>query len=152
MINVEVCDQQETLTVDKQRLIDVVNYISQLHGFSQGDISLAIVDDATIHEVNRNHLQHDYPTDVISFVFDSDEDNLEGEIIASSDTAVRESSEMPWSAEDELFLYFVHGMLHLVGMDDHEPADAQAMREAERAILMRWNIPGASSHGVVTTQ
>jgi probable rRNA maturation factor len=102
-------------------------------------VSIAIVDDPTIHRLNRQFLEHDYPTDVLSFAL-AEPPQLEGEIVASIDTARREAVAAGWSPDDELLLYAVHGALHLVGHDDHDPGDAAAMRTAERSVLARLGV------------
>ena len=135
MLEIDIQDRQSALQVEQARLVDVIGKVASDHGFSSGEIGIVIVDDPTIHEINREHLQHDYPTDVISFVFTAEDDELEGEIIVSTDTALREASEGGWPAEDELLLYVIHGMLHLVGMDDVEPHLRRQMRVGEAKYL-----------------
>jgi probable rRNA maturation factor len=135
MLDIEIDDQQFALKVDQQRLAQVLNKIAADHGFSSGEVSVILVDDMAIHRVNRDHLQHDYPTDVISFVFEAAGSQLEGEILVSTDTAIREASEGGWEAGDETLLYCIHGMLHLVGMDDIEDVDRRAMRAQEARYL-----------------
>ena len=62
-------------------------------GVSDGTLSIAVVDDSTIHELNRQYLDHDYPTDVLSFVLEREAERLEGEIIVSLDTAARAAAD-----------------------------------------------------------
>jgi probable rRNA maturation factor len=102
-------------------------------------VSVAIVDDPTIHRLNRQFLEHDYPTDVLSFAL-AEPPRVEGEIIASIDTARREAAEAGWAPEDELLLYAVHGALHLVGYRDKTSAEAAVMRTAERSVLARLGV------------
>jgi probable rRNA maturation factor len=103
-------------------------------------LSLAVVDDGTIHELNRRFLKHDYPTDVLSFLLERDGDRLEGEVIVSADTAKRVSAEYDWPAADELLLYVIHGTLHLVGHNDTSPSDRAAMRGEERRYLVQFGL------------
>ena len=86
--------------------------------------------------------------DVISFVFEVDEEagRVEGEIIASADTAARLAPDAQWRTEDELLLYVVHGLLHLAGLDDIEPEDQAEMRAAERDCLLALGVAGAERH------
>jgi probable rRNA maturation factor len=113
--------------------------------FEEGMISVAIVDDPTIHELNRQYLQHDYPTDVLSFTLESDPPRLVGEIIASIDTAAELATEAGWSAAEELVLYVVHGTLHLAGYEDKTPDAGAKMRAAELAVLRRLGITPSPS-------
>ena len=109
---------------------------------SQCQISIAIVDDDTIHELNRRYLQHDYPTDVLSFPLEHNlaDGILTGEIIVSADTAKVNASEYGWEAQNELTLYVIHGCLHLIGYDDHSENDRSEMRAAEQRVLSRLGI------------
>lgn len=135
-LSVAIADQQSMLSIDHDRLQQIVLRILQDAGFSGGEISLAIVDDPTIHELNRNYLNHDYPTDVLSFPLEIELDRLEGEVIVSAETAIREAAEIDWSPETELLLYVIHGVLHLVGHDDHDPVGRPKMRAAEKEYLL----------------
>ncbi|MFO0869416.1 MAG: rRNA maturation RNase YbeY [Pirellulales bacterium] len=133
---------QQRLAVDRQRLIDVVRQILIGEGFARGDVSLAIVDDPTIHQLNRQYLDHDYATDVLSFLLDETADprGVEGEVIVSADTALQSAASYGWEAADELLLYVVHGTLHLTGYDDQTPELQQQMRERERYYLARFGL------------
>lgn len=100
------------------------------------EISLAVVDDPTIHQLNRQFLNHDFPTDVLTFPGESNSaDLMQGEIIVSVDTATQIAGEYGLSADGEVVLYFIHGLLHLAGLDDHAEEDARQMRKFERHFL-----------------
>jgi probable rRNA maturation factor len=135
MQQIELADEQTAVTVDRQRIEQVVRRILSDAGIKQARISLAVVDDPTIHELNRRYLAHDEPTDVLSFVLEQGPGMLEGEVIASGDTARHTAERLGWLAEDELLLYIVHGALHLVGYDDATPELRRVMREKELAYL-----------------
>ncbi len=109
-------------------------------GLREAQVSLAIVDDSTIHRLNRQFLNHDYATDVLSFLIERSADRLEGEVIASTDTAIRSAAQYGWAPADELLLYVIHGTLHLVGYDDLSPGPLAEMRERERACLKRFGL------------
>lgn len=131
--------------VDAEPLESVIDLIVSEAGYDQGSISLAVVDDPTIHRVNRQFLEHDYETDVLSFVLDRHDDYLEGEVIVSYDTALRLAPEIGWTPAEELLLYAIHGALHLIGMDDHSPEDEAEMRLAERKYLRRMGVTPVDS-------
>lgn len=143
MLEIDIQDLQTALQVDESRLKAAVQRIALDHGFQAGEVGIVIVDDRAIHKINREHLQHDYPTDVISFVFLAEQGELEGEILVSADTAIREAREGGWVAGDELLLYVIHGMLHLVGLDDVQPALRQQMRIAEKKYLAHFLVDHA---------
>lgn len=108
------------------------------------DISVSIVDDPTIHQVNLKHLNHDYPTDVISFDYNEGEKNkkLSGEIIVSAQTACACAKENNLSPREELILYLIHGTLHLKGMDDQDEAGAAMMWRVQKEMMARLGFKG----------
>ncbi len=135
MIDIEITDQQSILAVDTRQLEQVAHAILKDHGPPSVQASIAVVDDPTIHELNRRFLQHDYPTDVLSFVLEREAGHLEGEVVVSAETAQAQASEYGVTPEDELLLYVIHGVLHLVGFDDKSPAPRRQMRCAEQLYL-----------------
>ena len=118
LIKIELTNPQEQHSVDEERLIEAVRSVLQEEGLKRAEISIAVVDDPTIHELNVQYLKHDYPTDVLSFVLQREEDYVDGELIVSADTAAAQSIRYGWQAADELLLYVIHGALHLVGYQD----------------------------------
>ena len=139
-MNIEFANQQASLVYDEGLLRRAIESVALEAGYQAGDISVAVVTDQEIHRLNRRHLNHDYTTDVLSFVFEREEGRLEGEIIVSADTAISTARELDWPAEHELLLYVVHGMLHLVGYDDKSAAAREDMRCAERRVLDRFGM------------
>jgi probable rRNA maturation factor len=146
MLIIEINDEQ-TRSSDHARLKKAVRMILKEAGIECGEISIAIVDDARMHALNRQYLQHDYPTDVLSFVLERDEEqqSLDGEIIVSADYAAREAPRYGWSADDELLLYVIHGCLHLVGYDDQTLNGQVAMRAAESKYLAEFGLQQRNS-------
>lgn len=131
VILVEVNNAQTKLPIDETRLIAAVRSVLTGEGIAQAHVSLAIVDAATMHELNRRHLSHDYPTDVLSFLLGQSDNQLEGEIIVSADEAALNAPKFHWSPEAELTLYVIHGALHLCGHDDLNEQAADVMRARE---------------------
>ena len=134
-MQIEIANQQSALTIDEDRIRRVIAAIYEGAGYTEGSLSVAVVDDPTIHELNRRHLAHDYPTDVLSFALEDAPPRLEGEVIVSADTAIANAAEYGWPAADELLLYVVHGVLHLVGHRDKADDEVAAMRAAEARYL-----------------
>jgi probable rRNA maturation factor len=131
---------QSVLPLEKQRLRMAVCMVLKEAGTTEAKISVAVVDDPTIARLNRQFLDHEGPTDVLSFALEEDQGRLEGEIVVSADTATRTAAEYGWSPQEELLFYVVHGALHLVGYDDATPAQRAQMRRRERAVLKQLGI------------
>lgn len=141
MLHISFTNDQSRIEVDAVQLRDAVRGVLTAEKVRAAEISIAVVDDAKMHELNLRYLNHDYATDVLSFRLDDDgEECLEGEIIVSIDTAEREALEYGWKRENELLLYVIHGALHLVGYNDSEMKDRKAMREAEASHLARFGL------------
>ncbi|MFA5512351.1 MAG: rRNA maturation RNase YbeY [Candidatus Kapaibacterium sp.] len=97
------------------------------------DISIVICNDDYIHDLNIRYLQHDYPTDVITF--EIDDEPLTGEIYISADTAKLQAEEYKVSFRDELMRLAVHGTLHLAGHLDNTDELRKRMSELEDKYL-----------------
>lgn len=101
-----------------------------------------IVDDEQIQQINRDYLQRDKPTNVISFAMQEGEDvglhpGLLGDVIISADTAARDALEAELAFESELYFLLLHGILHLLGFD-HERGteeEAQIMEAREEELF-----------------
>ena len=134
MFNIEVQNQQSLLTIDGDAIRSAVESILDGEGVEAAAIQVAIVDDPTIHDLNRRFLDHDEPTDVLSFPL-AELPEVDGCLAVSADTAARAAAGYGWSASEELLLYIVHGTLHLVGYDDLSPKLRAEMRAKERHYL-----------------
>lgn len=139
-LRVMIANEQSTLAIDEAQLEAAVRNVFHDSEYSSGIVSIAVVDDPTIHEINRQYLEHDYPTDVLSFVLEDRSPHLEGELVVSTDTATSNAKEYGWPAHSELTLYVIHGALHLVGYRDKEPDDELEMREAETSHLLKLSL------------
>lgn len=140
MLNIEVANQQTKLSVDEARLRRAVRSILQDESFTHAQVSVAVVEDATIRRLNRQFLNRDQATDVLSFVLERSPGRLEGEVIVSAETAFWTAPRFGWSAEDELLLYLIHGTLHLAGYLDATPRQRAQMRQRERAHLAHFGL------------
>ena len=139
-IQVDVNNQQTAISADVGRIVELVRAVLQGEAVQSATISVALVDDITIRRLNRQYLDHDYATDVLSFPLQDEGGYLEGEIVVSGQTAARMAGEYGWSAAEELMLYTVHGCLHLVGYDDATDEQRTQMRRAEQDYLKRFGL------------
>lgn len=150
---VEVADRQQCLAIDEPFVRHIVRLTLEAEQVVSASISVAIVDNAQIHELNKQYLNHDYETDVLSFLLEetggpSPDDQsstekppteqprgagktIDGEIIVSTEMAVEMAADYSWKSEDELTLYIVHGLLHLCGYDDLSEEELPLMRARE---------------------
>jgi len=99
-----------------------------------GDISVIFCSDNYILDVNIKYLQHDYYTDIITFDYCED-DTLSGDLFISIDSVRENASFYGTEFADELNRVIVHGLLHLIGYDDHSDEDIAVMRSKENYYL-----------------
>jgi len=140
-IEVEISNTQGHLQVDLAALDQLVRIVLAAEARARAAISIALVDNATIHAINRTHLGHDWPTDVITFpLAGPDEPDLSGELVVSAEMACIAAREIDVEPNEELALYVVHGLLHLCGFDDHDDAERERMRRREEELLARAGV------------
>jgi probable rRNA maturation factor len=129
-VTVILTNEQDALPIDEDHLTGEIDRLARGAGFT-GDLSVALVTDAVIHELNRDFLGHDYPTDVLAFPLGDGE----GEIVVSAERAIAEAGERGVSPGAELRFYIAHGILHLAGHDDHDPREARRMHAVALRLL-----------------
>lgn len=99
-----------------------------------GDINIIFCSDNYILDVNMKYLEHDYFTDIITFDY-CEKDILSGDLFISIDSVRENASFYGTDFEDELNRVMVHGILHLIGYDDHSESDIAQMRSKENYYL-----------------
>jgi len=106
-------------------------------GFSIGEINYIFCTDDFLLELNIEHLNHDYYTDILTFPYQSNP--IMSDIYISIDRVKDNASGLNIPFEEELHRVMVHGLLHLLGFDDHNDEDIVAMRKAEEEAIDRLN-------------
>jgi probable rRNA maturation factor len=142
MIRVAIASPQEQVPIDRGRMRQLVRSVLEAEGVHDGEISLAFVDNPTIQQLNARYLQHDEPTDVLSFpLSEPNARRLIGELVLGVEVAASQAEARGHTVDAELALYVIHGLLHLCGYDDKSSAAAAQMRERERAHLHALALP-----------
>ncbi len=115
-------DQQEKYISTLEKIIgDYKKNYSKIH--------YVFCSDDYLLELNKTHLQHDYYTDILTFPYN--DDPIESDIFISIDRVKENAEEYGVSFENELSRVIVHGVLHLVGLNDHNKKDQEKMRQEE---------------------
>ena len=154
MYEIEISNGQSSLSIDEANIREVAETVFKIECVESARLSVAIVDNSTMRKLNVRHLNHDYDTDVLSFLLECHQSesanvdadlrgsgkSLEGEVVISAEMACQSAREFDWSSENEMILYLVHGLLHLVGYDDLSKSERELMRSRERSILQTWNL------------
>lgn len=111
-----------------------IKQVAASHGRKVGEIAYIFCSDAKILEVNRQYLEHDYYTDIITFDYTED-DVISGDIFISVDTVSSNAAELGIGFDKELRRIIIHGILHLCGFKDKQPDDKAEMTRQEDSAL-----------------
>lgn len=123
--------------IDRRATTAWIRRVARTYGRTLGDVSYLFCDDEHILEVNRQFLQHDYYTDIITFDYDEG-DTLNGDLVISLDTVRSNAEGLGKSYDEELHRVIIHGVLHLCGLNDKGPGERELMEAAEnRALALR---------------
>ena len=146
MSKISIHSPQEVVLIDRGRTREIVRAVLEGEAVQDYEISIAFVDDATIHRLNKQFLDHDEPTDVLSFPYSAaNAKKLEGELVIGAEVAQREAAERANDVQAELALYVIHGLLHLCGYDDKSAGAEKDMRARERYYLQQLSLPDISN-------
>ncbi|MSQ96212.1 MAG: rRNA maturation RNase YbeY [Gemmataceae bacterium] len=142
MSKISLHTPQDLVEVDRTRMRDIARAVLEGEAVADYEISLAFVDNPTIHRLNKQYLDHDEPTDVITFPYsNAGAKKLEGELILGVEIAKEQAAERGHDVQIELALYLIHGLLHLCGFDDKSAKDEAEMRARERFYLQKLGFP-----------
>ena len=142
MSKVSIASPQEAVPIDRAFMRRLVRAVLEGEGVEDAEISLAFVDNPTIHGLNKRYLEHDEPTDVLSFpLSESDARRLIGELVVGAEVALAQAQARGHDVQAELALYVIHGLLHLCGHDDTSLEAARHMRQRERHYLKLLDLP-----------
>ena len=127
-------DGIEMPQTDRSLLTRWIHAVASHYGRRVGDIAYIFTDDSRILEVNRQYLQHDYYTDIITFDY-SLGTTICGDIFISLDTVASNAQLIGATYTDELHRVIIHGILHLCGINDKGPGERAIMEAAENQAL-----------------
>ena len=111
-----------------------VKAVAASYGKKVGEIAYIFVDDEEILRVNREYLQHDYFTDIITFDY-TEGNTISGDLFISLDTVRTNAEQFAKPYDEELHRVIIHGILHLCGINDKGPGEREIMEAAEDKAL-----------------
>ena len=120
--------------IKKKAVGDWIRKVASLYGKRTGDISYIFCSDEKILEVNKQYLQHDYYTDIISFDY-TEGTKISGDLFISLDTVKSNSENFGTDYTEELHRIIIHGILHLCGINDKGPGEREIMTQKENDAL-----------------
>lgn len=135
---IEVLSQNvEKPALDREKVERWIVEVARRHGRRVGAITYIFCDDARILEVNKEFLNHDYFTDIITFD-DTTGRLIRGDIFISLDTVASNAETVGTTYDDELMRVIIHGILHLCGINDKGPGEREIMEAHENDALALW--------------
>ncbi len=133
---VTVTNRQRRLKVNTRWLAEVARRALEFVEDANSQISIVLVTDTTMAELNENYHATAGPTDILTF----DYGEGQGELIISVEHAMSHARRFRTTLRHELALYIVHGILHLHGYNDVTPRERRRMRAAERRLMVRLQV------------
>jgi rRNA maturation RNase YbeY len=124
----------EILDYRPEFFVSWLSKVCDSEGKTLGELSLIFTSDEYLLNMNKEHLEHDYYTDIITFDY-TEGDIVSGDLFISVDRVNDNASSLNVSRETELNRVVVHGTLHLIGYGDKSEAEAKVMREKENYYL-----------------
>lgn len=124
--------------IDVRRISTWIEMVASSHSRRVGNLNYLFVNDEEILEANREFVNHDYYTDIITFDY-SRGDRIGGDIMISVDTVATNAVKFGVPYFRELLRVIIHGVLHLVGINDKGPGEREIMEKAENAALEIWD-------------
>ena len=121
-------------TIRRRDVSAWVRRVAAGYGKKVGEVAYIFCDDEKILEVNRQYLNHDYYTDIITFDYCED-DIISGDLFISLDTVRSNAEAQGTPYDEELHRVIIHGILHLCGINDKGPGERAIMEAAENKAL-----------------
>ena len=121
--------------IDPQKTKAWIEAVAQSYGKTIGELYYYFCSDDQLLAINKQRLGHDFYTDIVTFPLTDCETILSSEFCISVDRIKENAATFSRSYESELHRVIIHGVLHLIGFDDHTDEDEQTMREKEEEAL-----------------
>ncbi|MDF9830544.1 rRNA maturation RNase YbeY [Parabacteroides sp. PF5-6] len=125
--------------IKRRAVTNWIKAVAKEHGYKVGEISYIFCSDEKILEVNRQYLQHDYYTDIITFDY-TEGQTIAGDLFISLDTVRTNAEKFNSTYEEELHRTIIHGILHLCGINDKGPGERAIMEGEENKALSQLKI------------
>lgn len=120
--------------LDEEKMKNWIEAVVRSHDKNVGNLTYIFCDDEYILSINRQFLQHDYYTDIITFDY-SNSHRISGDMVISLDTVSSNAEQIGVDYNTELLRVIIHGVLHLCGINDKGPGEREIMENHENKAL-----------------
>jgi probable rRNA maturation factor len=124
--------------VNKRLIHKLMGLLIKEFGLRINSLELNLISGDTIQKLNKKYLEHDYSTDVITFDYSENINNLEGEIFISINDAKINANKFRCTIDEEIVRLITHGVLHLMGYKDYLKEEKRKIKKAEDYILNKF--------------
>ncbi len=129
----------KSVKLDKKRIHSIVSELKKSLPFTVESLQINFIMPDLMIEINKQYLNHNYDTDIITFNYSGSNTNLDGEIFISIGQAIDNSIRFNVNLDSELIRLIVHGILHLLGYDDQKSCDKKKMKIEEDKLTVNIN-------------
>jgi len=133
-----IVNSERKIKVNKRIIHELVNHLKKELQFQIESLPINFVSLQTIIKINVEYLNHNFPTDIITFNYSGANDIIEGEIFISIDVAKENSLKYNCTLDNELMRLVIHGVLHLLGYDDMNGKDKKVMKKLENLLVEKF--------------
>ncbi|MDA3838794.1 MAG: rRNA maturation RNase YbeY [Candidatus Delongbacteria bacterium] len=113
----------------------LIMLFEDMHKCNVDTLSISFINDEEMIDLNKEHLKHEGSTDIITFTYEKDLNNLDGEILICVDEAKRQARQYKVKLINELNRLVFHGLLHLIGYKDQTKKEKEIMHKCENELL-----------------
>ena len=138
--NLRVYCSDKKYKVNKIRIHKLLNKLRKELNFCISSLPINFISSDEITTINHKYLKHNYSTDIITFNYSGNRNNLDGEIFISYEDAKVNSIKYKNSVAEEITRLVIHGILHLLGYDDMGAKDFKRMKKLENKLLNKYKL------------
>jgi len=135
--NLQVYSQDSS--VNKRAVHKLISSLKKEFNLSISFLSISFISSSELRDINKEYLNHDYETDIITFNYSKKLQDIDAEILISIEQARRNAKKYDVTYGKELCRLVIHGMLHLLNFDDKDKKSKNIMNKKENQLTMRYN-------------
>lgn len=128
----------EDSSISKLKVHRLIQLLKKEFNLRINFLSVSFINSFTLKKINMKHLNHNYATDVITFNYSEDNNQIDGEILISYEDARRNANRYGVSYGKEIYRLIVHGMLHLLNYDDMQASSKIFMKKEENKLINKY--------------
>jgi len=126
-------------SINKRAVHSLISSLKKEFSLTISFLSISFINSAKLLEINKEYLNHDYETDVITFNYSKEPSDIDGEILISFEEAKFNAKKFNVSYGEELSRLVIHGMLHLLNFDDNNEENKKIMKRMENKLILSYN-------------